>query len=144
MHYQIRDCRQEDFPYLLPLFDQLWTDKTNNEDKLKEVFLISLETTSDKLIVTEMDKKPIAFCAIVLLNNFWQEGIVVYISTLVVDEKYRAQGIGHNIIKYIIEYAKSRGCGSIELDSAFFRPRAHHFYETHGFVKRAYTFSLEL
>lgn len=144
MALHIRSCNQQDFAYIIPLLSQLWPDKQLNQEKLYEVFLKSIESPFDVLFCAEADGKVVAFCAVTLLKNFWQEGYIAYLSTMVVDDKYRGRGIGELLVTRVCEYAISKGCASIELDSAFHRVEAHKFYENLGFKKRAYTFSREL
>ncbi len=144
MDFLVRDCIQQDFTQIIPLLNQLWPNKELNRDRILAVFCRSICSPFDKLLCAEQDDKIVGFCALTLLNNFWQEGYIAYLSTMVVDEKDRGQGIGRMLIKKASEYAKSKGCASIELDSAFQRVEAHRFYENLGFKKRAYTFSLQL
>ena len=61
-----------------------------------------------------------------------------------VDENYRGQGIGKKLISRIEEIAIGNQCKQIELDSAFHRKEAHHFYENIGFKSRAYLFTKPL
>ena len=140
----IRNSNPQDFEDIIPLLRQLWPDKQISEERLHEVFSRSLNSPSDGLFCAELDGKVVGFCAVTILNNFWQEGYTAYLSTMVVGEKHRSQGIGKLLTEKVCEFAKAKGCGSVELDSAFHRADAHRFYENLGFQKRAYTFSKEV
>jgi ribosomal protein S18 acetylase RimI-like enzyme len=144
MTLRIRNSKPQDFEELIPLLKQLWPDKAINEAKLRRVFERCLESTIEAVYCAEAEGKVVGFCSATISNNYWQEGYIAYISTIVVDEKHRNQGIGKLLTERVCEFARSKGCGSVELDSAFHRAEAHRFYENLGFEKRAYTFSREL
>jgi GNAT superfamily N-acetyltransferase len=55
------------------------------------------------------------------------------ISGMVVDEKFRSQGIGPLLLARAEEWAREKGCRAISLRSNVIRDRAHSFYERHGY-----------
>ena len=55
------------------------------------------------------------------------------ISGLVVDERFRSQGIGPLLLVRAEEWAREKGCHAIGLRSNVIRDRAHSFYERHGY-----------
>jgi len=103
-----------------------------------------LETDGYELLCAERNGKVVGFSSLSIQHNFWQEGRIAYITTIIVDEKSRGQGVGTMLLDEIQETAGSRGCGKIELESAFHRREAHDFYEKMGFEKRAYFFSKDV
>jgi GNAT superfamily N-acetyltransferase len=141
MDYSIRSAKSEDFESVFPLFRQLWPDKPINKEELLKVFKRSAESKTDELFCCEINGEIIAFCAYAIVNNLWQEGCISYVYAMVVDEKYRGQGIGTALIKEAIKNSEESGMKRIELDSGFPREKAHKFYEKLGFEKRAYLFS---
>ncbi len=68
------------------------------------------------------------------------------ISGLVVDEKFRSQGIGPLLLARAEQWALEKGCGEIGLRSNVIRDRAHTFYERHGYkhVKTQKSFRKDL
>lgn len=140
----IRSSSKEDFQDILPLFHQLWPNKKIDETGLKTVFDRGIASEHDEYISAEIDGKIIGFCAYGVMNNFWQEGCIGYIYTMIVDENYRGRGIGKALIEAACEKAGSYGCKKIELDSGFQREAAHRFYENNKFIKRAFLFSRDL
>lgn len=141
MDYLIRKAKSEDFESVFPLFLQLWPDKAINKAELKKVFKRGAESQTDELLCCEAKGQVIGFCAYAIVNNLWQEGYISYVYAMVVDEKYRGQGIGTALINEAINKSKASGMKRIELDSGFPREKAHKFYEKLGFEKRAYLFS---
>lgn len=144
MNVIIRDSKIEDFNDVFLLFKQLWPNKKLNFNDLMTVFNRGLQSDNDKYICAEIDNKVIGFCAISIINNFWQEGYIAYIYAMIVDESYRRNGIGKDLLEKASSIAKLNNCKKIELDSGFPREKAHVFYERIGFEKRAYLFSKDL
>ena len=57
-----------------------------------------------------------------------------YISVIVVDEKYRNQGIGTLLLNYAVEIAKEKGCKKIVLDVDKDNETAQSLYKKFGFI----------
>lgn len=141
---KIVDSIESDFEDIVSLFRQLWPDKAVNSNQLMTVFKKSIESESDKCLSAKRDGKTVGFCAIVFVNNFWQEGKLAQISTLIVDEAYRNKGIGKKLLQTAIAIARKKNCKKLELESSFHRTSAHIFYEKNGFNKRAFYFSIDV
>lgn len=144
MEIIFRNAKAEDFDNVFALFGQLWPGKELHKNKLKEVFDRGLQSELDAYFCAEADNKVIGFCAMLIENNFWQEGQIAYVYAMIVDESFRGQGIGKKLLEEAFQTAKNRKCKKIELDSGFPREKAHKFYESIGFEKRAFLFSKDL
>ncbi len=144
MGMEIRESKHEDFADVMALFAQLWPNKELHPENMLTVYKRGLQSGTDKYISAEENGKVIGFCALAIVNNFWQEGHIAYCYAMVVDEAHRGRGIGKSIFDKAFETAKALGCKKLELDSGFPRERAHKFYEKIGFDKRAYLFSKDL
>jgi GNAT superfamily N-acetyltransferase len=138
---KIRKSSIEDFDRIVELFYQLWPGKQINKEELIKIFKKKMNLDNYFLLSAEYLNEVIGFSSLVKLDNFWQEGYILYITILVVDEKYRNQGVGKQLINSILEIGKENKCKKIELESSFSRVEAHNFYEKMGFEKRAYFFS---
>lgn len=141
MDIKIRNAKATDFNKVYPLFEQLWPNKDLDKDALQLVFNRGVESETDVLLCLESFNEPIGFCAYAIVNNLWQAGYISYMYAMVIDEKYRGQGLGTLLIHEAIKDSKSRGLKRLELDSAFHREKAHTFYVKLGFEKRAFLFS---
>ena len=64
------------------------------------------------------------------------------IEHMVVADRLRGQGIGRQIMEYVINRARQAGCYKIELASNNRRPEAHRFYSSLGFEAAATGFRL--
>jgi GNAT superfamily N-acetyltransferase len=63
-----------------------------------------------------------------------------YVDDLVTDEGFRSSGVGHALLVFLEQLARSRGCNSMELDSGTQRTRAHKFYFREGFIIPSFSF----
>jgi ribosomal protein S18 acetylase RimI-like enzyme len=61
-----------------------------------------------------------------------------YIDSIVVDSKYRNQGIGRALIEQAIEWAKTKGFPGVMLETQDNNVPACHFYEHCGFELRGF------
>lgn len=55
------------------------------------------------------------------------------ITGLVVDERFRSQGIGQRLLERAENWAREKGCSVVALRSNVIRGRAHAFYERCGY-----------
>jgi ribosomal protein S18 acetylase RimI-like enzyme len=87
--------------------------------------------------IDEDTEKPIGFTQLypkyssVRLSKNW------ILNDLYVDEVYRNQGIGENLIKTAMDFAKTNGSTFVQLETAVDNYTAQHLYENIGFVKQS-------
>ncbi len=140
----VRKAEERDFGRVMALFRQLWPGKTLDGKRQWAVYQAMLDSDGYELVCAERKGRVVGFSSLSIQPNFWQEGRIAYITTLIVDKACRSRGVGSVLIDEIQETARDRGCGKIELESAFHRRDAHRFYEKMGFEKRAYFFSKDV
>lgn len=140
----IRECTQDDFQNVFPLFQQLWIGKPINETDLHRVFEQGLSSPSQVYLCAVKGWKLVGFCSMTINNNLWIEGNIGHIDELIVDSTYRGKGIGRKLIERMKEIAQINCCRIVELDSGLNRKNAHDFYDHVGFEKRGYVFSKNL
>ena len=58
----------------------------------------------------------------------WDAGHFLHMDCLYLDENYRGFGIGEDIIRRIIAYAKKENCVSVQWQTPSFNERAIRFY----------------
>ncbi len=144
MNILIRNARKEDYGAVVGLLKQLWPGKSLNLERLVRI-LEHMATSPDYvLLCAEREHELIGFASLAILSNLWQEGLIMYLTTMIVDERHRRTGIGKLFMGRILEIALQKGCAKIELESAFHRAGAHAFYAKMGFEKRAYFFSKDI
>lgn len=141
---QIRPCGNEDFEGVVALLRQLWPDKHIDMAMLRVVYERALGSPMQHHICAVQDNIVVGMGSLSINNNLWREGYLGYIEELIVDERFRKQGIGTQLLEHLVSVAKNQGCRCVELDAAFQREEAHRFYEKRGFQPRAYLFSQTL
>jgi hypothetical protein len=60
-------------------------------------------------------------------------GKTVEADHVVIDERYRNQGLGKKFFDWIHEYTQSKGCGAIELNTFVDNRKSHKFYYNLGY-----------
>ena len=138
---QIRQCHADDFDGIVNLLRQLWPDKPINREQLKAIYDRALVSESKTYLCATNEYRLLGFASFAKKHNLWPEGSLGYIDELVVDSNYRGQKIGTQLLEHLIVLARTKGCCRIELDCAFYRKDAHHFYEQNGFAGRAFVYS---
>ena len=140
----IRLAGLDDLDQIIRLLHQLWPGKPMDPSRLRTIFEHMTSDNHYVLLCAEKEGALAGFASLSILQNIWQEGFILYITTVIVDEQRRRQGIGTSLIREIQKIARERACKRIELESAFHRTDAHAFYEKMGFEKRAHYYSREV
>ena len=86
-------------------------------------------------IVASLNKKIIGY-ATIHFNMTIRGGVRAYIEDVVVEKKFRKKGIGKNLIKFLLKFAKKKNCYKIVLDSKIKNIK---FYKTCGFKLNSFT-----
>jgi ribosomal protein S18 acetylase RimI-like enzyme len=141
---EIRRLTIEDLNGLIKLLEQLWPGKSTDANAVGKVIEKGINNVYQVYICATDNEKLIGYCSLTIKNSLWMLANIGNIDELVVDGKYRNQGIGKLLMNEIEKIAKNHDCKRIELDSAFHRTKAHEFYEKLGFEKRAYLFTKEI
>ena len=77
------------------------------------------------------------------LESFFS-GKNLYVDDLVTREADRSKGFGANLLDWLIEHARERGCETVELDSGVQRFDAHRFYFSKRMSISSYHFRIKL
>jgi len=102
-------------------------------DTFRERYLAMYEGANYRIVVLKVGDEIRAAAGFRWIENL-AVGASLYIDDLVTVEKYRSQGYGRNLVKYLEGVASAIGANAIRLDSAIHRVDAHRFYEREGFV----------
>ena len=132
----IRELKEEDLGNgFLTTLDSL--RKTSSIKKNTAIKIYDkIENNPDHIIVVALlDGKIVGAATLLLESKFIHDGTIVgHIEDVVVDKNYQGQRIGEKIIKYLLEYAKAKGCYKTILDCV---DDVKPFYEKLGFKHNA-------
>jgi len=97
-----------------------------------------------KIELREIDEKGIRFSAIqenrevgraylyILRNDLHQEPFG-FMEDVFIEEQYRGQRVGSELVEKVIEEAKARRCYKLVCTSRYEKPKVHDLYERLGF-----------
>ncbi len=132
----IRELKNEDLENgFLTTLDSL-RQTSNIEKNIANKIFDKIENNPDQIIVVALIEGKVVGSATLLLESKFihNGGIVGHIEDVVVDKNYQGQKIGEKIIKYLLEFAKTKGCYKTILDCV---DDVKPFYEKLGFKHNA-------
>ena len=126
---------EKDIPFINNLLRQLNPDaplvtKASLVKILSEGLCIKIAVLRDK----SKNNQIFGMASLHIIRTLF--GLKGIIENVVVDERYRGKGFGKQLMNGLIELAKKKGVGYIELTSGPERQSAHRMYESLGFKKR--------
>lgn len=125
---KIRPARSTDADAVNVLLHQLGYFHDDKGSTAARIRAWADDTTSDAFIA-EVDGTPLGVIAIHICPFFERPGAWGRITTLVVSDQARAQGIGSCLIEAAESYATRHGCIRMEVTSSNGRTGAHQFYQ---------------
>ena len=135
MEVVIRDATVEDSSELLQLSNKLinLADWSNRMVMLEQ----SLQDPNSTIYVAEVENKIVGFIEERFFPDFVEGSTLSIIQSLMVDPKYRKQGIGTKLLQKAIEESERRAVLEVHVWTEFDNEDARDFYLKHGFSKRA-------
>ena len=111
----------------------------------RAVFDADLEADgADHLVAVDDSGTVVGFCSLHYRRRLNQVTEEAWVPDLVIAEELRGGGFGGALLAEAERRARARGCHQLVLESAYFRTRAHHFYETFGMTDAAKAFVMKL
>ena len=128
----IRELRKDDlWNGFLTTLDSLRQASDIDRNKAEKIFEKINSNPDHLIVVAELDGKIVGTTTLLIEPKFIHKGgLVGHIEDVVVDKNFEGQKIGEKIMKYILEFAKSRGCYKTILDCT---DDVKPFYEKLGF-----------
>lgn len=129
--------------------DFLGSQRERFEDPLPENYLRAFREieadTNNELVVAEVDGKVVGTLQLTYTPSISFQGSKrCTVESVRVDEKFRGQGIGREMMLWAIGRAKDNGCVSMQLTTNNDRIDAHRFYESLGFSRSHLGMKLKL
>ena len=98
-----------------------------------------------KLYVACLDAAVVGTFALLIMDNLAHRGArSAVVEDVVVVAAHQGRGIGRQMMRFALERCREAGCYKMALSSNRRRAAAHRFYESLGFVRHGYSFSMEM
>lgn len=119
--------------------DFLGQQRERLEDPLPESYIKAFREIendpNNELIVAELNGEVVGTLQLIFTPSLsYQGGKRCTLESVRVDEQFRGQGIGREMMLWAIERARKEGCISMQLTTHGERKDAHRFYENLGFT----------
>lgn len=134
----IRDARPADLDAVIALLDEDairevsedYSDLTRYAEAMAEI----VDADHSTVLVGERDGEVVATAQVTWQRRMmYGAGLVCQIESVRVASRLRGIGLGAELIGWIIDDARARGCARVELTSNARREDARRFYERLGF-----------
>ena len=134
----IRHIQKEDlWNGFLTTLDSLRQSSNISKDKAEKVFDKIKENPNHIIAIALLDERVVGSATLIIEPKFIHNGGKVgHIEDVVVDKKYQGKKIGEQVIKYLLEESKAKGCYKTILDCS---DEVKPFYEKLGFKHNANT-----
>lgn len=129
----LRDAQSRDQNNLLKLVQKFASSFETNKEAFKNTFGKLLEDKNVDLIVAENESTLIGYVLVFHHPTFYANGTVSWVEELFVEEAFRKQGIGKQLMKQAEEKATARKSKLIALATR----RAEQFYQSIGYEASA-------
>lgn len=146
-----RTAKLDDLPDVVRMLadDFLGQQRERYEDPLPESYVKAFEEIdadpNNQLIVAEINGEVIGTLQLTYTPSIsFQGGKRATVESVRIDEKYRGQGIGREMMLWAIERARTDGCISMQLTTNTEREDAHRFYRNLGFTSSHIGMKLKL
>lgn len=128
----IRELRKEDLGNgFLTTLDSLRKASDIDKNKADEIFEKINSNPDHMVAIAELNGKIVGSTTLLIEQKFIHNGgLVGHIEDVVIDKNFQGQKIGEKIIKYLLEFARNRGCYKTILDCT---DDVKPFYEKIGF-----------
>jgi GNAT superfamily N-acetyltransferase len=142
MHVDIRDARAGDADAIACLLGQLGypTSRAVVSNRLARL----AASGADHVLVAVLDGEAVGLATVHTSLTIADDHSVAKLSAIVVDERYRREGVGEALVAAAEDRARAAGCSLMFLTTAERRTDAHSFYRRLGFEETGRRFAKSL
>ncbi len=144
----LRRATTADVPAIMRLLadDALGQSRESGDERLYAAAFAEIERDPNNMILVIDVDGTVAGCAQLTVIPGLGRGAVKrgQIEAVRVAFRHRGRGLGRWFMGALVEAARERGCGLVQLTSDIRRPDAHRFYESLGFTASHVGFKLML
>jgi len=137
----IRPANRKDLGYVVQLLanDPLGSERETVTDPPAKPYVDAFEAmTADprnEFIVAERNGEIVGCLQLTFIPGLARMGMErAQIESVRVAQSVRGEGLGKKLFEWVIERARERGCGLVQLTTDNLRHDAHGFYQSLGFV----------
>lgn len=134
--HTLREAKPDDYYAHVQLYQQLSTlDPDAITQEIYNDFLNSLNENHKIFVIYDAEANQVIGTATLLIERkiIHNMNRVGHIEDVVIDSRYRGQGLGKLIVQFITRFAKARGCYKVILNCI---DANINFYEKNGFIKK--------
>ncbi len=132
MELVVRDAQREDVPFIMQLITELAIyEKSEHEVETTIASMLEDgfgERPCYKAMVAELHSEIVGIAVYFYSYSTWK-GRSLYLDDLVVSEKVRRMGVGHQLFGALVKKAASEGVGKMHWQVLDWNEPAIHFYE---------------
>ena len=141
MNTHIRKIRNSDIYSVYNLVCEL--ENTKFDYEVMKQIIMNVQT-QDIIFVYELNNYIVGYLVLHITYQLHHAGKVSEVIELCVHPEYRNQNIGSELLKYVVQYSKEKGCVNIDITTNQKRKDAHRFYERHHFKQTHYKYTMNL
>ena len=147
MNTLIRPATAADLPGVLALYAQPDMDngKVMALEEAAQVWAQFSRYPNYRLFVACEGEAVVGTFALLVMHNLGHQGTPsAIVEDVVVHVAHQSQGLGRDMMHHAMALAREAGCYKLVLSSNQKRVRAHAFYESLGFQRHGFSFSIEI
>jgi GNAT superfamily N-acetyltransferase len=129
----IRPMRAADVPRVAALTTELGYPSTTEEIE-RRFTAVSARPEGVVLVATDGEDEAIGWIHVLRVASL-EASDVAMVAGLVIGERHRSAGIGADLLAAGEAWSRKHGARTMAVRSRSTRPRAHRFYERHGYVQ---------
>jgi GNAT superfamily N-acetyltransferase len=140
-----REASKTDLPQVLRLYGQPAFDdgKVISLSGAECLFERIARYPDYKIHVAIWEGNVVGTFALLVMDNLGHMGAPsAVIEDVAVDPEWQRRGVGKQMMKYALQICAEKGCYKASLSSSLKRMQAHAFYESLGFERHGYSFSI--
>jgi ribosomal protein S18 acetylase RimI-like enzyme len=146
MEIKIQEAVISDLPSILNLYATV-LDKGNilPISEAEKLFKKMQTYPNYKMYVAEKEEKIVATFALLIMDNLAHQGTPSgVVEDVAVLTELQGKGIGKMMMEFAMEKCQEAGCYKLVLSSNVKRKEAHAFYESLGFEKHGFSFTMKI
>jgi GNAT superfamily N-acetyltransferase len=147
MRIDVRQATTADLHSVLALYAQPAMDngKVLSIEQAEQLFAQFSQYPNYRLFVACEADTVVGTFALLVMHNLAHQGTPsAIVEDVVVSDTHQSQGIGRDMMHHAMALAREAGCYKLVLSSNQKRERAHAFYESLGFQRHGFSFSIEM